>query len=150
MKYARMKNNGFTFLELLISSAILVVALSGIVSAYISSSELAEQTKNSNLALGAIQEELEALRKVTLPNSAAVYYFNISENVSGSLNNLGRITITPINSNFSRVDADICWKQRLRIIGPCTENNGILVFNAPNVNGDSSAAVQVTTFMAQR
>ncbi|GEM_PF-4091249 len=149
MKYAR-KNNGFTFLELLISSGILVVALSGIVSAYISSSELAERTKNSNLVLGAIQEELEALRKVTLSNSPTVYYFNISDNTSGFLKNIGRITITPINSNFSRVDADICWKQRSRIIGPCSENNGILEFNAPNVNGDSNAAVQVTTFMAQR
>jgi type II secretory pathway pseudopilin PulG len=157
MNYARMnnnnllkKNNGFTFLELLVATGILVVSLSGMVSAYISCSKMAETTKNSNLALGAIQEQLEALRKVPLSNSTTLYYFTIADNVSGFLKNTGRITITPINLNFSRVDADICWEQGSRIIGPCSDQNGTLVFNAPNVNGDSTAPVQVTTFMAQR
>ena len=149
-KYILKGNKGFTFLELLVSAGILAVALSGIVLAYIGSSELAEQTKNSNLALGAIQRELEVLRKAPFSNSTTLYYFNISGNASSFFKNIGRITITPINLNFSRVDADICWEQRSRIIGPCSDYNGTLVFNAPNVNGDSNAAVQVTTFMAQR
>lgn len=144
------KNGGFTFLELLIATGILVVAISGIVSAYISSSQMAETTRNANLALGAIQEQLEALRKVPLSNSTTLYYFNISENISGSLKNTGRVTITPINANFSRVDADICWQQGLRIIGPCSDQSGTLVFNAPNINGDSTSPVHVTTFIAQR
>lgn len=142
---------GFTLIELMFTAGLLVVAFSGLVSAYISVGEMAETTKNYNLALGAVQQELEALRNSPLSASVPVYYFNIPGNISGSLKNRGRVTIDASNETFYRVDVDMCWEQgHARIIGPCVDQGGILEFTSPNVNGDSTAPVQVTTYMAQR
>ncbi|OIO35728.1 MAG: hypothetical protein AUJ74_05070 [Candidatus Omnitrophica bacterium CG1_02_44_16] len=145
-----MKRKGFTLLELMIASGILVIVLTGLLSAYISCLEMNETTKNSNLALGAVQEELENLRKAPFQTLNTTYTFY----ATGTLANLslGRVVIdNATNTSFYRVDAGMCWKQRnSRIIGECRDNNGTLVFNDTNSNGILDSPVQLTTYMAQR
>jgi prepilin-type N-terminal cleavage/methylation domain-containing protein len=146
----RFYKNGFTLLELMIASGVLVVVLTGLLSAYISCLELNETTKNSNLALGAVQEELENLRKAPFQTLNTTYTFY----ATGPLANLslGRVVIDrTTNSSFYRVDAGMCWRQRnLRVIGECIDNNGTLEFNDTNGNGILDSPVQLTTYMAQR
>ena len=146
----RLNRNSFTLLELLIASGVLVIVLTGLLSAYISCLEMNETTKNSNLALGAVQEELENLRKAPFQTLNTTYTFY----ATGSLANLslGRVVIDKTtNSSFYRVDAGMCWKQRnSRVIGECIDNNGTLVFNDTNGNGVLDSPVQLTTYMAQR
>ncbi|PIY83697.1 MAG: hypothetical protein COX96_04040 [Candidatus Omnitrophica bacterium CG_4_10_14_0_2_um_filter_44_9] len=146
----RLKRKGFTLLELMIASGILVIVLTGLLSAYISCLEMNETTKNSNLALGAVQEELENLRKAPFQTLNTTYTFY----ATGTLANLslGRVVIdNATNTSFYRVDAGMCWKQRnSRIIGECRDNNGTLVFNDTNSNGILDSPVQLTTYMAQR
>jgi len=146
----RLKRKGFTLLELMIASGILVIVLTGLLSAYISCLEMNETTKNSNLALGAVQEELENLRKAPFQTLNTTYTFY----ATGTLANLslGRVVIdNAANTSFYRVDAGMCWKQRnSRIIGECRDNNGTLVFNDTNSNGILDSPVQLTTYMAQR
>ncbi|MFH0940583.1 MAG: type II secretion system protein [Candidatus Omnitrophota bacterium] len=146
----RLKGKGFTLLELMIASGVLVIVLTGLLSAYISCLEMNETTKNSNLALGAVQEELENLRKAPFQTLNTTYTFY----ATGPLANfsLGRVAIDKTtNSSFYRVDAGMCWKQRnSRVIGECIDNNGTLVFNDTNGNGILDSPVQLTTYMAQR
>lgn len=146
----RFKRNGFTLLELMIASGVLVIVLAGLLSAYINCLEMNETTKNSNLALGAVQEELENLRKAPFQTLNTTYTFY----ATGPLANLslGRADIdSTTNSSFYRVDVGMCWKQRnSRIIGECIDNNGTLVFNDTNANGILDSPVQLTTYMAQR
>jgi len=134
----------------MIASGILVIVLTGLLSAYISCLEMNETTKNSNLALGAVQEELENLRKAPFQTLNTTYTFY----ATGTLANLslGRVVIdNATNTSFYRVDAGMCWKQRnSRIIGECRDNNGTLVFNDTNSNGILDSPVQLTTYMAQR
>lgn len=145
----RLNRKGFTLLELMIASGVLVIVLAGLLSAYISCLEMNETTKNSNLALGAVQEELENLRKAPFQTLNATYTFY----ATGPLANLslGRVVVNTTNSSFYRVDAGMCWKQRnSRIIGECRDNSGTLVFNDTNGNGIMDSPVQLTTYMAQR
>ncbi len=145
----RMNNKGFTLLELLIASGILVIALTGLLSALIGCLEMAETAKNSNLALGAVQEELENLRKVPLSTLNTSYTFYATGPLANA--SLGRVTIDKSNTTYYRVDIGMCWKQRnSRIIGECADNSGTLVFNDTNANGILDSPVQTTTYMAQR
>lgn len=145
-----MNRNGFTLLELMIASGVLVIVMAGLLSAYINCLEMNETTKNSNLALGAVQEELENLRKAPFQTLNATYTFY----ATGPLANLslGRVVIdSATNSSFYRVDAGMCWEQRnSRIIGECVDNNGTLLFNDTNGNGILDSPVQLTTYVAQR
>ena len=145
----QLNRKGFTLLELMIASGVLVIVLTGLLSAYISCLEMNETTKNSNLALGAVQEELENLRKAPFQTLDTTYTFY----ATGPFANLslGKAVINTTNSSFYRVDAGMCWKQRSsRIIGECIDNNGTLVFNDTNGNGILDSPVQLTTYMAQR
>ena len=144
----RLNTHGFTLLELMIASGVLIVVLTGLLSAYISCLEMNETSKNSNMALGAAQEELENLRKVSFSTLNASYTFYATGPLANS--SLGKVFIDKTNSSFYRIDIGVCWRQRNnRIIGECS-GTGTLVFNDTNGNGILDSPVQLTTYLAQR
>ncbi len=136
-------------MELMIAFSILVIVLSGLLSAFISCLELNETTRNSNRALGALQEALENLRKAPFSSLADSYSFAVTGDMADT--SLGRIVLNRTNSSYYRVDAGICWKQKNdRVIGECVLINGTLSFQDANGNGVLDSPVQITTYMAQR
>jgi type II secretory pathway pseudopilin PulG len=148
----RHKKSGFTLLELMIACAIIIVGLTGVLATFVTSSDLIETTKNTNLALNAEQKVLEQMRRgdfLSLYSSYNGYTFNVSNIAAGD--GLGRVTVNNSNAKRLQVDIGVCWRQRGgRIIGECVSNNTSLVFSETNANGILDSPAQITTYMAQR
>lgn len=146
------ERRGFTLLELMIACAILIIALTGVLATYVACLDLAETTKNSNLALGAAQAEVEQMRRADFLSLYATYNghtFNVS--TMGVNQSLGRTTIDNSNPSLLKINIGVCWQQRGgRVIGECTYSGSSVVFSDANGNGILDSPVQITTYMAQR
>lgn len=146
------KENGFTLLELLIASGILIIALTGLLATYAACFDLTETTRNSNLALNAAQETLEEMRDVNFLNIFSVYNGTTFQ-VSGMSTNssLGYIVVNNSNSDLLNVVIGVCWRQKgSRIIGECVDSGGGLVFSDTNGDGRLNSPIELGTYMAQR
>ena len=148
----RFKKNGFTLIELVIASGVLIFGLVALLATFIYCLELIETTKNSSLALKAAEEVLEQMRRSDFLN---VYsnYNGYTFSVSGmpANTNLGRVTVNNSDPDLLAVDIGVCWKQRNeRIIGECQESGGVLVFSDSDSNGILDSPVMLETRMAQR
>lgn len=146
------KKEGFTLLELLIASGVLIIALTGLLATYAACFDLVETTRNSNLALNAAQKTLEEMRSI---NFLSVYpnYNNQTFQVSGMPVNssLGFVSINNSNSSLLNVAIGVCWRQRgSRIIGECVDSGGVIAFSDSNGDGRLNSPVELSTFMSQR
>jgi Tfp pilus assembly protein PilV len=144
---------GFTLLELMVCCAVTIIALTGLLSAYVACYELNETMRNSNLAISAAQKVLEEIRSTPFL-SVYANYNGYQFQVSGMPvnKNLGRVVVDNTNPNLLQVDVGVCWSQKgSRILGECSTGvGGTLVFNDANVNGKLDSPVQFTTLMSQR
>ncbi len=146
------KKRGFTLLELLIASGILVIALTGLLATYAACFDLVETTRNSNLALNAAQKNLEEMRNA---NFLSIFssYNGTTFQVSGMPANssLGFISINNSNSSLLKVAVGVCWRQKgSRVVGECNDSGGVLVFSDSNGDGRLNSPVELSTYMAQR
>jgi len=143
---------GFTLLELMIACAVLIIALTGVLATFVACLDLAETTKNSNLALGAAQAEAEQMRRADFLSLYTTYNghtFNVS--TMGANQSLGTTTIDNSNPALLKIDIGVCWRQRgARVIGECTYDGSKVVFSDANGNGILDSPAQITTYMAQR
>lgn len=150
--YMRDKKKGFTLLEILVASGILVIALTGLLATYAACFDLVETTRNSNLALNAAQKTLEEMRNVNFLNIFSSYNgttFQASGMTANS--SLGFISINNSNPNLLSVAVGVCWRQRgSRIIGECNDSSGILAFSDANGDGRLNSPIELSTFMSQR
>lgn len=114
---------GFTLLEVMLASTILIVALCGLLASYVLCFNLTETAKNMTLATNAIQFKLEEIRDYDFNKIAAVYdntTFTVSGFAAGQAT--GTISIENITTDILRVTVSVCWRQRGgRIFG---EDNG--------------------------
>lgn len=148
----RRKSRGFTLLELMTACGVIVIALSGLLSSYISCLEIIETAKNTNLAIESAQKVAEEMRSssfLSLPGTYSNFTFNITGIPVGE--GLGRVTLNATNSSLYEVAVGVCWRQKgSRIIGECADSSGILAFNDTDGDNVLSSPVQLTTLMAQR
>jgi prepilin-type N-terminal cleavage/methylation domain-containing protein len=147
-----LKKSGFTLLELMISAAIMVVVLTGLLAAYLAYFELSETTINSNKALNAAQEIMEQIRRGPDLNTM-MGYNSLSYPIAGMPANSGLVHVSIDNSagNILNVSVGACWMQKnSRIIGECENFGGNLAFSDLNGNQVLDSPLQLNSLMAQR
>ncbi len=148
----RTARKGFTLLELVITTGILIFALCGILATYIACLELSETTKNSNLALNSASRVLEEIRSapfLSIFSSYNGYTFQVSGMPGNS--SLGRVVIDDTDPALLNVNIGVCWRQKAsKVIGECQLSGETVIFSDANGNGILDSPVQLTTRMSQR
>ena len=175
MKIQDTKALGFTLLELMIGSAILIVALAGLLAAFIGCFRLNETAKNLTIAVTGAQEKLEEIRNynfdtvvgsyspggsqgntftidpatwLAVANQRAVIY--ILDPQTGAILNTGPMADPGLSLYEVRIA--VCWRQKGgRMLGEDDNLNGAL--NAgedDNGNGYIDSPAQLATLIAER
>lgn len=146
-------SSGFTLLELMIVCGIVVIVLVGILATFVTCYDLAETSRNANLAQAQSRTVLENMRGIAFTSISGTYN-GYTFTVAGMAGNssLGHVVVDSSDASLLKVDVGVCWKQRNnRIIGECREDaGGNVVFSDANGNGILDSPVQVTTLMTQR
>ncbi len=148
----RKTKSGFTLLELMIASAVIIIALAGLLATYVACLELSETTKNSNLALNSASEVLEQIRSATFSGISSSYNgYNFSVSGMATNQSLGHVYVDDSDPTLLNITIGVCWKQKAsRIIGECQEVSNNLTFSDANSNNILDSPVQLSTLMAQR
>lgn len=116
---------GFTLVELLVSSAILIVTIMGILMSYVRSLELAEIAKNKTIAMNAVKTRVEQIKNSAFANILATY--NGITFTTPDLNGIGISYVTTINPNILQVTVSFSWKQNnTHLIGEDKDLDGVL------------------------
>ena len=141
--------NGFSLIELLISAAIFLVALTGILISYITCLELSHVSKNTSTALHAAKNRLEDIKNTAF-NQIKATYDNVTFTTAG-LNGMGVSYVDDTNPRLLKITVSFCWKQPSgRMIGEDTNLNGQL--NAgedKNGNGLIDSPVELVYYIFQ-
>lgn len=146
------KKHGFTLLELMIASGVLIITLAGLLATYVACLELGETTKNSNLALNAARQVLEEVRNtpfLSIFGTYDGYLFQVPGLATNS--SQGYVSINNSNPDLLNVTVGVCWRQKSsRIIGECQDAGGVVSFSDANSNDILDSPVQLNTLMGQR
>ena len=135
--------NGVTFVELLITTAILAVIIIGCLQLFIYSATQAEMTGNLTAAVAEAQSKIEEIRNHNYSAIAADY---ASGGTPGNTFNLTQLTgkgiiyidsaNAPCHSELLCVEIDVSWRNRYnRVIGEDTDLDGVLD-GGEDVNGN--------------
>src|SRR3989338_319004 len=138
---------GFTLVELLISSAILMIAIVGILVSYLRCLELAEIAKNKTTAMNAVKSRMEQIKNTDFANVMANY--NSVTFTTPGLNGMGGsyVTTTIINPDVLEVTISFSLKQtNTHLIGEDTNLNGVVNGGEDkNGNGILDSPVQLVS-----
>ena len=104
-------NKGFTLLELMISAAILLIALSGLLSTFVYSLLINETSGNTVIAANDAQYVLEQIE--SLPNP----YDDVGSYLPPQFNNLEsedipKPTVITVRSGLKEVTVNVNWSER--------------------------------------
>lgn len=127
---------GFTLLELMLASVIMIVALGGLLASYVLCFNLSETAKNTTLATNAIQLELETIRDYNFYDIQSDYN-NATFTVSGFANQqaIGSVIVESISADLLRITVSVSWRQKGgRIIGEDSGRGGGIALNG-NLEG---------------
>ena len=158
---------GFTLLELMLAAAIMIVAMAGLLGAYVLCFNISETAKNLTLATAAVQEEIETIRNRAFSNIANLPTNDLSPGFQGAIfdaagfpagSAVGSVKIDDSDSDLLKITVSVSWRQRGgRIIGEDNGRGGGIALNGKldgteDVNGnnvsDSPACIEV--LMANR
>ncbi len=98
-------NNGFTLLELMVAAGILVVAITGLLAAFINASFLSQANRNKIIAVNDAQYVLENLRNTDYGN-LTTYNDTTFTNLNDELIT---VTVTTPSANIKEVVANVTW-----------------------------------------
>ncbi len=148
-KKNQINKEGFSLAELLIASAILIIAVTGILMSYLRCLELNEISRNSSLAVQAGKSRMEQIKATTFSQIKATYD-NVVFNIS-NLNGKGVTYIDDSTSDLLVVTTSISWKLRNgRIFGEDSNLNGQLDMGEDdNGNGVLDSPVLLVTRIFQ-
>ena len=148
-KKIQISKEGFSLAELLIASAILIIAVTGILMSYLRCLELNEISRNSSLAVQAGKSRMEQIKATTFSQIKATYD-NVVFNIS-NLNGKGVTYIDDSTSDLLVVTTSISWKLRNgRIFGEDSNLNGQLDMGEDdNGNGVLDSPVLLVTRIFQ-
>ena len=148
-KRIQISKEGFSLAELLIASAILIIAVTGILMSYLRCLELNEISRNSSLAVQAGKSRMEQIKATTFSQIKATYD-NVVFNIS-NLNGKGVTYIDDSTSDLLVVTTSISWKLRNgRIFGEDSNLNGQLDMGEDdNGNGVLDSPVLLVTRIFQ-
>ena len=137
--------DGFTLVELLVSSAILIVTIVGILVSYVRSLELAEVAKNKTIAMSAVKSRMEQIKNTAFDNIVSTYN-NVTFTTS-NLNGTGVSYVTTVSTNVLQVTISFSWKQsNTHLIGEDKDLDGALDGGEDaNGNGILDSPVQLVS-----
>lgn len=149
-KRDRMSLAGFTLLEIMIATAVLVIALTAILASYIACFELIAISKNLSLAMNACQAKIEEIRDFAftqIPTFYNNYTFEVAQMPAGS--SKGVVLVDSSDPDLLQVTVTVCWRQpNGRVIGEDKNLNGIL--DASEGSGTIDSPAQLVTLITQR
>ncbi len=145
--------SGFTLLELMIASGVLIVALGGLLGVFAHLISLNENSSKLTLAVAACQTKLEEIRNSTFSNIYTAYNgasFNPQGFASGEAK--GTISVNNSNPNLLQIFVSVSWMTRSnRIVGEDRNLDGALNAGEDlNANGRLDSPAGIATLMAQR
>lgn len=135
--------SGFTLVELLVASMILIITIVGILISYIRSLELAEMSRNSSVAINASRSQIEQMKNTDFAQIAANFN-NVTYTVPG-FNGIGVSYVTTVSTNLIQVTATFCWQQRNgRVVGEDKDLDGAVdAGEDANGNGRLDSPTQI-------
>lgn len=147
-KYSK---RGFSLIEIIIATGILVFALCAILAAYISCYVLSATSKNINIASNATLGLMEEIRDTPFTQISNTY-----NGLTFVLNDIpqsrGVVYVDSANPELLEVTVSVCWQERNnRIIGEDLNLDGVL--NAgedTNGNGIIDSPVELVTRIANK
>ncbi|HSV43529.1 MAG TPA: type II secretion system protein [Candidatus Bathyarchaeia archaeon] len=146
----KINNRGATLVEVLVTAAILAVAVTGILMSYLQCMELTEVAKNMSRAVQAAQTRMEQIRSTPYTTIKATYD-NIGFSVSG-LNGYGASFVNDTAGDLLEIRVVVCWKQKNgRVYGEDANLNGLLnVGEDENSNGVLDSPVMLVARLYER
>ena len=167
--------DGFTLMELVSGMAIIAIAVTALLSVFVSQMVLNEHARNLSMAISDATRVMEQLRQqnsqgvCVVLNAAPPLPFatwdawlaNTTANGGGgksvqpnpSINELVAVSIPAAPADPLRVTVAVCWRHRGRVLGECTWNGAGLTAN-PGAGGDltvtESPAMLVTAITCRQ
>ncbi len=158
---AKSTKKTFTLIEIVVTIAITLVGILGVISAYFSLRSLVSLARNTSLAARVASAKLEDIRGASIQqikdeyiNSPAIFSPKIDDPFPADINyqNLdyrGIIYVAEDSSysNLIEVSVVICWREGQRVVGQ------EWVFEAdadPSVHSRPTSPVTITTLMVDR
>ena len=131
-------SNGFSLIELMLSTTILIIILVGLLYTYVACFELNEFSKNLTLINNGLQAELEYVRETPFDSLTALDGQTFSLNGFPNGSAIGAIEVyNSIYDDLKYVRLVACWRQKSqRIIGEDKNLDGILQ-NSEDIDGDT-------------
>jgi Tfp pilus assembly protein PilV len=127
---------GVTLVELLLGTAILVFASSGLLSLFLDCLFLNDNSRNSTLAYNAVQSKMEEIRNSSYSNlnNFNGQVFDLTGFSSG--NGKGMVIVADEMSNLKKIKVSACFKNHSRLIGN-------------DINSCTSSPVELVSFIAE-
>ena len=155
-KSYRTSDEGFTLVEILITSTILIIVIVGLIQLFIYCSILSESTGNLSVALTEGQAKIEEIRNHDYSLTSTDYASSGTPGNKFSLTQVtgkGVIYINSSNSDLLQVDIVVCWinNQNDRVIGEDLDLDGVLDAGEDvNGNGRFDSPVTLVTNIAKK
>ena len=148
-----MKKSGFTLLELMIGAAVLIVALVGLIAAYIGCFTLNEGARNLTIAINGTQAEMERIRNLSFDQIDDQNGTNFEIDGLDSSESEGIVEVDSSNPDLLKVAVTVSWRQKGgRVFGEDRNLNGIFEPATEDINGNGKldSPAQLVTLMAKR
>ncbi|MCP4650043.1 MAG: prepilin-type N-terminal cleavage/methylation domain-containing protein [PVC group bacterium] len=121
---------GFTLVEILISVAVMAIALGASFQATNYLFQMNELNENITPAMHAVEGMIDGIRNVPYDDIVSVYAgnsFTLNELDNRGVENIGVVYVNEIETDFlMKVKVVVCWRQRTRVIGEDQNLNGVL------------------------
>ena len=139
-------------MELMIAAAILVVALGGLIAAYIGCFNLNETARNLTIAMNGAQREMERIRNLPLSQISAEDGNSFEIAGIADTDSEGIVEVDSSDPDLLVVTITICWRQKGdRVVGEDANLNGVLdAGEDTNGNGRLDSPAQVVTLISRR
>lgn len=140
-------NGGFTLMEVLVASAVFILAFLGILLSYIRCMELSEMSKNSSSAVAAAKSKIEEIKNTAF-SQVLTGYNNVAFSPYG-VNGRGISYVTVSNADLLVVTVSVSWQQRNgRVVGEDLDLDGQLdAGEDKNANSLLDSPVELVTYV---
>jgi Tfp pilus assembly protein PilV len=141
MMKKRMHNSGMTLVEILVASAVLILAVTGILTAYLRAMELAEISRNMSRAIHAAQTRMEEIRSSDYDSIFSSYHQ--TQFLINGLNGYGISYVDNSTADLLEIIVSVAWKQKNgRVYGEDKNLNGV-IDAGEDINGNGMLDSQV-------
>ena len=139
--------DGFTLAEIIIATAVFMIAFVGILLSYLRSVELSELSRNSSTAVQAARSRMEQIKDTSF--SQIMGNYNIVTFTAAGLNGKGVSYVDNTNPDLLLVTISFCWQQKNgKIIGEDSNLNGLVdAGEDKNGNGMIDSPVQLVSYV---